>query len=197
MKRKGWEGGVAGAVLALVVLPGGAAELRPTVRVGYDVGGDTLATVVYTDGKTRDIRSGEGLVGAVGASLTNDARSLELEAMVSFKTQFVFASNGDVTWTRYPVDVLGFYRFSKVRVGGGVTYHLSPRVNGEGAASNVDLDFKSAVGGVVQADFLFSGAESSAGAYLGVRYTSLEYEASQGGAKVRGESLGLHIGYRF
>lgn len=78
-----------------------------------------------------------------------------------------------------------------------MTCHLWPRVNGEGAAGNADLDFKSAVGGVVQADFLFSRAESSAGAYLGVRYTRLECETSQGGVKVRGDSPGLHVGYRF
>lgn len=108
MKRHEWAAGVAGTVLASVALPGGAAELRPTLRLGYEFGGDTLATVVYTDGRTRDIRSGEGLAGAVGASLTNDARSLELEAMVSFKTRYLFASSGDVTWTRYPVDLLGF-----------------------------------------------------------------------------------------
>lgn len=174
-----------------------AVDVRPTVKIGYEDGGDELVVATFTNGSTENIQAGTGLLAGIGVSLLNESKNFEIEATVGAKMDLINASNGRVRWTRYPVDLLAFYRFWKLRVGGGVTYHLNPRVTGSGTASSIDQTYDAALGYVVQADFLFSGAEESNGAYLGIRFTGMDYDRKGGGFTAKANSVGLQFGYRF
>src|SRR5262249_32910776 len=99
------------------------------------------------------------------------------------------ADNGDVTWTRVPLDGLLFYRWEKFRLGGGVTYHMSPKLHGSGAASGLDVTVDNALGGATQGDMLLKTLN------MRLRCTPLHHKNSNGSAK--GDSAGITIGYAF
>ncbi len=183
-------------VLALVALgalalPGAAhaVDIRPVLVVGIDTGGDKIVTVTFTNGDTKSIRANEGLFIGGGFSALNDDKTIEFQGTVNYKYASITADNGDVTWTRIPIDALLFYRWEKFRLGGGVTYHISPSLKGSGAAGNVNVDVDNAVGAIVQGDLVFGKF------FIGGRYTFLSYKANGGTAKSDG--VGIEVGIRF
>lgn len=173
-----------------------AVEVRPMVKTGYDFGGETLATVVYTDGTTRSIKSNEGLFFGGGASILNEAKTIEAEIALTYKIARINATNGDLDWTRMPLDVLVFYRMPRIRVGGGLTYHMNPEVEGSGVARNVNLQFDNAFGVILQADWLIMDRKTLTMA-LGLRYTNIEYKLQGTTASPNTSGMGLTFSVSF
>ena len=167
-----------------------AVEVHPAIVAGADFGGDKIVTVTFTNGDTQSIRAGDGLYLGAGVSIRNDDNKIEFLGTVNYKYTSVSADNGDVTWTRVPLDALVFYRWERFRVGGGVTYHMSPKIHGSGAASGLNVTVDNALGEVLQADLLVGPKFS-----IGARYTHIEYKNNSGNAK--GDSAGLTLGYAF
>jgi hypothetical protein len=163
--------------------------VRPVVVVGYDGGGDQIATVTFTTGKSDSIRANEGLYAGAGVSVLNGAGNIEFLATLSFKYQELRADNGNIRWTRFPLDALLFYRWPSFRLGGGLTYVIDPTLKGSGVSTGVDAAFDNAVGAVVQGDYLLDGFA------LGLRATLLEYKL--GGATFKSSGLGVTFGYTF
>ena len=179
------------AAAALAAAPAHAVDVRPMLKAGYDTGGDKLLTVTFTDGSTKSIRANEGLFVGAGASIVNDTKDIEAELSLSAKFTAVSASNGDVTWTTFPLDALVFYRFPNVRVGGGLTYHINPKISSSGVTlvpSDVQVD--NALGYVLQADYRFGEKIG-----LGLRYTGLEYKlhSASTGASATKKSNGVGL----
>jgi hypothetical protein len=184
-----------GILLAMLCLALGveAAEIRPLIKAGADFGGDTMVTVVFDDGDTHKIRGNQGFYIGGGAAIIDAERNMEYHLTAAFKFYFVDADNGEVEWTRVPLEALAFYRLQHVRLGGGLTYHVNPRLEGTGFATPLDIKFKNPLGVVLQADWR---ATESLG--LGVRYTFLEYEAKgnfTGTAKASG--FGITASFSF
>jgi hypothetical protein len=175
-----------GMLAATVAFESRAVEVRPMLKAGYDTGGDTLVTAVFTNGKTEKIKANEGFYVGGGISIVPAASSLEMELSLSYKFQFISADNGDIDWTRIPLDALVFYRFSKVRLGGGLTYHMNPKLKGSGVVGGLNVKFDDALGFVLQADYRIT--EKMA---VGARYTSVEYETS--GTSVTAKSNGVGV----
>lgn len=159
------------------------------LRVGLDVGGDKLVHVIYTDGSTADIRAGNGLSVAAGGSfpLTDN---LELDATVGYEFSMIMASNGDITWSYFPVDLVALYKVGRFALGGGVTEHINPSISGSGIASTVSTSYDNAVGSIVEADYMIDQS-----IYLGLRATNINYKTS--GYTSSGNSVGLTILFRF
>lgn len=179
------------AVAALAGAPAAshAAEVRPAFTAGYDTGGDKIVNVTFTSGKTDSIRANEGLYAGGGVSVLNDSKDIEFLGTLAVKYQALHADNGDVTWIRYPLDALLFYRMQSFRLGGGLTYVINPRLKGSGAASNIDVTLDDALGVVLQADYLMGKVN------LGLRATLLDYKV--GGSTVKGSGLGVSFGFTF
>lgn len=158
------------AVLLTLAAVAEAGEMKPMVKLGYDTGGDTLVTVIFVDGDRESIKANEGFYFGGGLSFVSDDKIIETEVSLAYKFQFIDASNGDVTWSRFPLEGLVFYRFPKVRLGGGVTYHLNPDLSGSGVISGLNVDFDNAFGAILQADYRLTDKLN-----LGARYTMLDY----------------------
>jgi hypothetical protein len=169
-----------------------AADVRPFVKAGADVGGDTLVTVVFVGGDTERIKANEGFYFGGGISVRNEAKTLEGEFSVGYKMNTITASNGDVDWTMMPVEALLFYRLPQWRLGGGVAYHLNPKLDGSGVVGGLNVNFDDAFGIVLQADYLISPRFA-----VGVRYTDVKYEVSGGGGSAKSGGIGGTISYRF
>lgn len=180
-------------MLSAAAASGRAAEVRPLLKMGYDVGGDTLVTALFVGGDTDTIKANEGFYFGAGVSILNEPRDIEVELTFSYKTGFIFADNGDVEWTRLPVEALVFYRFPQVRLGGGLTLHLNPKLRTSGLPSDVNVGFDDALGLVLQADYRFTDKMT-----LGLRYTSIKYEAKAPFAgSFSGDGIGVTFGLAF
>ncbi len=181
--------------LALVIaaaapLGSHAVEVRPVLKGGVDFGGETIATATFTNGSTKSIKANDGAYIGGGASILLDSKDIEIETTLSIKYTSIDASNGDITWTRFPLEVLAFYRMPKFRLGGGLTYHLSPKLKASGAAGNFSVTVDDAAGAVLQGDYFLTPKFT-----LGGRYTILEYKANGNPAKSNG--VGITFGFIF
>lgn len=179
-------------VLVGIVLSGGAVAPAAALdtsfhfKAGYDAGGETLVTVVFVGGDTDKIKANEGLFFGAGVSMVNDTKDVETELSLSYKFDEITGSNGEVSFSRLPLDALVFYRFPSVRLGGGVTYHLNPDLDGSGVVGGLNVSFKNALGLVLQADWRLTEKLN-----LGLRYTVLDYEVESTGAKVDSNGIGI------
>ena len=183
---------LAGAVL-LAAGAAQAADVRPFVKAGADFGGDTLVTVVFVDGERESIKANEGFYAGGGVSIRNEAKTLEGEVSIAYKFNAITASNGDVDWTMMPLEALLFYRLPQWRLGGGLTYHMNPKLKGSGVVGGLDVKFDDALGMVLQADYLIGQSMA-----VGVRYTNVKYEVQGGtGASAKSGGIGGTFSYRF
>lgn len=169
-----------------------AAEIHPMIKVGIDTGGDTLISRMFSDGSIETIKANQGFYVGGGASIVNASRDLELELSLSFKYTSTYGTNGDIDWTRYPLDALVFYRWARMRLGGGLTYHLSPRLKGSGDAAGVNVKLDNALGFALQADYRITEQFTA-----GIRYTSVEYETSTNPAATKSSGVGITLGMSF
>jgi hypothetical protein len=192
------------ALTALLVLPlaSQAMDFGGIVKLGYDFGGEKMvsATLVSTSGSTTNqaIYANSGLVLAGGVSMLNDAKNFSMDATIGWKSDSINASNQDFEFTRYPLDVLAFYNLplgekgrTRMRFGGGLTYHLNPQFSASGSLANGKVDFDNALGFVAQIDAVMGRGGS--GLNFGLRFTSVNYEAD-GVESIRGNGAGLFVG---
>jgi len=178
---------------AMWALGAQAAEIRPLVKAGVDFGGDTMVTAVFSDGFTEEVRANDGFYIGGGAVIIDNARNMEYHLTLAYKFASIDGTDGDIQWSRIPLEALAFYRFSRVRLGGGLTYHINPRLEGDGSAGGLDVDFKNALGVVLQADWRVNQMIG-----VGARYTILEYDAEGaffGSAKSNGVGVTLSINF--
>jgi hypothetical protein len=166
-----------------------AAEVRPVLVAGYDTGGAKIAEVSFTTGETDSLTANEGVYLGAGVSVLNDDRNIEFLGAMNVKYVGIHASNGNVEWTRFPVDALVFYRTESFRIGAGVTYVIGPRLTGSGPASSINAIPDNAFGGLVQADYLMGKVA------LGLRYTFLDYKID--GNSYRSDGVGISFGFTF
>ncbi|OGI64710.1 MAG: hypothetical protein A2W18_06805 [Candidatus Muproteobacteria bacterium RBG_16_60_9] len=169
-----------------------ALDTKFAYRLGYDTGGDTFIAASFSGGGTDKIKANQGFFFGGGASIVNDAKDIETEITLSYKVDEIVASNGDFSWTRWPVEALLFYRWPTVRLGGGLTYHLNPHFEGSALGISVDSSFKNALGFVLQADWRLAERVN-----LGLRYTTLDYELEGSGVKFNSDGFGIVLSGSF
>ncbi len=156
---------------------------------GLTYGGDKLATIEYQHGDNADIHGGGLiLVGAGGIYRFN--QNWETQLSVNYQFDKANAKNGDATFDRVPIDLLGFYRMGAHRFGGGVTYHINPKFDSDFdfSGGKQKIEFDNALGAVIEYDYFFNDSIS-----LGVRYASIKYKSSDISGNVDGSYGGLLV----
>lgn len=154
---------------------------------GLHAGGDTLVTATFTDGSTETIDAGEGLSLAIGARF-DIADNLEMAITYGIKTAGISAQNGSIDWTRNPLNAILLYKMDNWRFGGGLTYHMSPVLEGDGFAAG-KVDFEDALGTLIDMRYFFGES-----AYVGGRATFIDYKVKNGSTSVNGNSIGVIVG---
>ena len=174
------------------------------VGFGLTHGGDKLAEAeVEYNGDTYDddLRAGELLTIAAGIVVYFPQPAWSLQTSIGYHTDSVGDYDDDITFDRYPLELIPFYNFSKHRIGAGLSYHLSPELDLK-EIGGPKVKFEDALGWLVEYDYSFSGWEKG-GFVLGVRYMWIDYEIdkvgsfSVSGAEVDGNHVGIHINYMF
>jgi len=167
-----------------------AVDVRPVLKLGIDFGGDTIFEQGLVGGGSLSIKANGLFYFGGGVSILNDAKDIETELTASFKVDDATADNGQASWKRFPLEALVFYRLPQYRFGGGLTYHLSPKLSCSGVAVCPTVNFDNAAGVVLQGDYL-AGPRVT----VGVRYTNLTYKV--GDVSVKSSGPGITLGYSF
>ncbi len=154
---------------------------------GLHFGGDRLATV-YTSTGTSDINAGGLYSFGIGVGL-DLSPELESRITIGVKEDGVFATNGDVRFTRYPIDVLVLMKTGGWKIGGGVTYHLNPEYSDTYYGYAVPFD--DAFGLLLELD------RDLGAVYIGGRLTLIDYTISNSNTKYNGNSFGIVAGIKF
>jgi len=123
------------------------------VGVGLTIGGGNVATVQYTDGSTNNISAGTGAQLMTGLDYRLN-QSVSFEATVGYRARFAVGSNGDVSFNRFPIDLLAYYNVDpKWRIGAGVEYINHPSLSGSGEGAQYNEDFKNTTGFILETEY--------------------------------------------
>jgi hypothetical protein len=189
---------LAAATLALAATaPSFAAEgFAPLIGVSLTGGGKTLVEVEFEDGGSRKISSG-GLTHLFGGVEYRDPTGVyAIQTTLGYHFDRVSADNGSLSFSRIPLEVLGFWNANEnIRLGGGLRKALSSRfeTSGVGAEISGDFDLRSSIGFVLQGEYMFGEHHS-----VFLRYVDENYKSNHlVGGKVDGNHGGLGYSYRF
>jgi hypothetical protein len=180
------------ALAALTTLPALAADgFSPVLGATLTGGGEKLARVDYTDGNSQTIKSG-GLIHLFGG-FEYQAGSFAVQANAGYHVDDTTAKNGSVKFSRWPVEVLGFWQVADhVRLGGGLRKTGSAKLSSSGAASGVGgLTLQGGMGAVLQGEYLFGAGRYGAHG----RFVSEKYKVD--GKSVSGNHVGAGVSVRF
>ena len=187
----------AGMPQAVVVRP---RPVKFVVGIGFTGGGDRLATARFRDYGYRysyyddeeSVRAGQLMQLNVGLEW-RVAPALTMQGTIGYHWDGVDARNGDIDFTRYPLELLMHYQFApQWRAGGGLRYTINPRLNGSGVARDLDTTFKRSFGPVVEVEFLPLN-------WLGVKLRGVveRYKPRDGGSSANGNHIGLFANFYF
>lgn len=157
------------------------------IELGIHIGGDELIYKQYDNGKKDTMKAGELFSFSFGR-LYQLPSSWETQFTFGIKSDAIYDQDVKVSWVRYPLNGLMFYRMNGVRVGLGASYHFSPQLQGSGHAANVGEKYNDTVGGLFEVDFIYTEKFM-----WGIRITAIEYESKMDGHVVDGSSIGLLI----
>lgn len=181
--------------LAALLASSGALAQQSSARgvfgIGLTTGGDTLASVVFTDGSTQDIKAG-GLVHLFGGVEFRASQQVTMQVNVGYQVDDTGgASNGSLRFSRYPIEALVHYQLNpNFRLGGGARFVNSPKVAGSGVLSGINLEFDNTTGVVVEGEYLVTPSIG-----LKLRAVSEKYKPAAGGPSADGNHVGFYFSW--
>jgi hypothetical protein len=142
-------------------------------RIQFDFGGEEIIGLRFTDGDERSLHAGQGATLSAGL-MYRSSFPLAIEATVGFKLALLAPSNGNVDFTRIPLDVIVSAGGVGHRVGIGATAHFRPKLscNVSGVCSGAVV-FDTAHGLILQ--YAYSTQRTNRAFDLGARITLLSY----------------------
>jgi predicted porin len=165
--------------------------IKPFIGAGLTIGGDKLATAIYSDGTEADIRAG-GFVQLYGGLEFVVGSEWAISASVGYHLDDASADNGSLKFTRVPVEVLAHYKLNdQWRLGAGARFVSGATLGGSGVLSAPDVEFDSTTGAVVQAEYRFNPNAS-----VIVRGVSEKYKF-RGNGNIDGSHVGVMLNYTF
>jgi hypothetical protein len=169
-------------------------ELGGALGADFNAGADTLLVLHYSDGSSQDIKAGNGLLAAVGGGVMffdQQPHRLETQLTIGIKySSMAPTNNASLSFVRVPIEWLAFYRNEDwhFRVGGGGAWYVSNSLSGGGALEG-EAKFGPALGGIAQADFVWSAFA------VGLRYTLLQLRADGAAESANANSFGVNLSY--
>jgi hypothetical protein len=166
--------------------------LRFFVGMGATFGGDNLATARYPNGATVNIRAG-GVVQFHAGANYKFTDKISGSLAVGYHFNRASGTNGSITFSRFPVEVLGHYAVTPtVRLGGGLRWIGGAKLSSSGVASGVNADFSSTTGAVLEGEYLMSNRFG-----IKLRYVDESYKINGVQNKVDGSHAGVVFNYYF
>lgn len=167
------------------------------IQGSYANSGDTLATVTFTDGSKETLKAGAGFSIGLYTILPLSNEGIALKLAANYLTDAVLATNGEVRFTRLPLDALILNEVGKWQIAAGLTYHFKPQYEST-FNSGENIDAESALGLILEANYEFySKDDQSLSANIGGRYTNIEYSFNGVSKKYDGSNFALTVGVTF
>lgn len=156
---------------------------------GFTFGGDTLGTIFYTDGSSDSITAGGGLLIHAGLDCRL-SENISLQGTLGYHFDTTkLAGNGELTFNRFPVDLLAYYHASDaIRIGGGTRIVFSPKMEGSGIAASDNLSFDNTIGVVIEGEYTVLPTVG-----IKLRYVTEKYSLSGSPFTIDGNHVGLLI----
>lgn len=156
------------------------------VQTDLDYGGDNLVTVDFTNGKSQNVKAGQGIVVSGGLHFRpSDRTPFDVQALVGFKYATTAARNADINVTRVVLQLLGDYQFNNGwYLGGGLVQHTGTKLDGDGYFRNIEFD--DATGFTIESGWR----------WVGLHYTHIEYK-NKFISNVDASNVGVRINFRF
>lgn len=197
----------AGLAAGLLMAAGSASAQAPQqnfrfgMQFGLTGGGDTLATVRFTNGKSENIKAG-GLVHLAAGVLWTPAQiPFAGQLMFGYHVDNITADNGELRFSRYPVELLGLYTGAgKLRLGAGLRFVNSPRlkvdIDGQPATT---VDYKTTTGFIAEIGYQFAptGWIALRGTFEDYKATTINGTGVTAAGTSSGNSVGLYVGIGF
>jgi len=171
-------------------------QVKGVFGAGLTYGGETLARIQYINNDDSSVRSG-GLIALNAGVEVQFTDLVSAQALVGYHFDRANASNGDVRFERYPVELLGHFRVNEwFRLGGGARYtnKATLRSSGAGQAYAYDEDFKPTWGSVVEGEFFPLKSVGIKLRYVSEKFTSKTYPQLH---DVDGNHSGVYVNYYF
>jgi hypothetical protein len=173
--------------------PAADREIHGVASFGLTGGGKTVAVARFDDGSEQKIRTGGLVEFKLGVEYRRTGSPLTTQLSIGYHVDGIAASNGDARFSRYPLELLGYWHINpSVRLGGGLRWALNPKYSASGAAGEGTLNFKSSTGYVLEGEYLFSRQLG-----LSLRGVSETYNPDGPEGKVSGNHVGLRFNYYF
>ena len=155
----------------------------PFFEFAVELGGDSVADILYTDGETRSVNSGQGGTVAAGVRV-QPLPTVPASAFASLGYKFVFtpAENSNVRLSRFPVEV-GLRGAFGPGLWAEAAYvrHLSTTFHGDGFFA--DEDFESSNGATLAAGWK----------WIGLSYTTVQYTSERDGTEFDASNAGITL----
>lgn len=173
-------------------LDDGPRPVRLILGGGFTNGGDKLATAVFNDGSTQNVRAGNRFQIYIGADIRLTPM-LQLGVTAGYHSDSANSGFGRVRFSRYPIEVIGYVKpLRRWRFGIGPRFALNPQLRASGDAADLAESFEPSVGGVIEVEFM---AHSRQGVKL--RYVVERYESSTNLPAVKGDHIALLFNWYF
>lgn len=161
-----------------------------------DFGGDEVDSFSYSDGTTSSLSAGRGLYLGYGRSYTINKSKQSLSTLygsIGWKFATIKeASNGDVTWSRFPFEFGYSYHYLPWSLRGaiGLNYIPESSISASGAASGSSADMGSSSGYFVQLEYML-------GYHLGfgLKFGFNEFENKDNTKKYSADYVGLNLNF--
>ena len=166
------------------------------VGLGADFGGGELGQITYSDGSTATVNANKGVAFYFGVILPNGRESdFSTQLTLGYKLGGLRGTNGDVTWSAIPLELIEYYRVSSLRMGLGISYQINPQLSVNVPASSYVDKYKNSIGLIAQIGWAPVKEHFS----VDLRYTSIKFQGDnvQGPANVDGNVSGIYTSYRF
>jgi hypothetical protein len=182
-----------------------AFRVSPMIGAFLTGGGEKLATLEYTDGSSQDVTTG-GLLDLHAGLELRPRGPFAVQGTVGYHVSIAGARNGDVTFSRVPIELIGLFEFAPHwRFGLGARYDTNVKLSSSGAASGVGAqEFDNAFGGVAEVEWMVTRRMGIVLRYVNesyrYSYTYVNSDNDQitvGHARVDGSHGGLGLDFHF
>lgn len=163
-------------------------------------GGETLKNITIRNFNDRQnlrddeitdvkIKSGELFYLYTGALVAIPGVAFRTQITIGYHADLIRASNGDITFSRIPLDIIPTWEFEKHRMGLGITYIFRPKLSVDNITGLDDVNYSETIGTLIHYQYKINQNFS-----VGARYTEVKFNpVGDASISTNGSHLGLSV----
>ncbi|MDX1453508.1 MAG: hypothetical protein R3183_13190 [Oleiphilaceae bacterium] len=154
---------------------------------GLTFGGDDLLKARFDNGTSETIEAGGLIDLKIGALFNLPSQIASVQTTVGYFFDSINAENGDASFARIPLELIGFYHHNKHRFGLGVTYHTNVEFEADLPGARGDVDLDDSLGGVIEYGYQYNPQLK-----FSLRAVQIDYKVDDS-PRIEGDHVGLYV----